>query len=156
MSGIDRTPTMSNNTTPSPYVASASNEGGGAAYLAFDNADSQWIANATTGYLKLDFGSALWAVDEYRVEPQSTTRAPKNWTLEGSNNDSSWTTLDTQTNITTWVTGTPKIFTFTNAVKYRYYRINVSANNGDGSNLEIDELNFYAPDDATGGYIWIS
>lgn len=155
MSGIDRTPTMTNNTTPSPYVASASNEGSGAAYLAFDKADSQWIANATTGFLKLDFGSAVWAADEYRIDPQSTTRAPRNWTFEGSNDDSNWTTLDTQTGITTWVTGTPKTFTFTNSTKYRYYRLNISANNGDGSNLEIDELNIFAPEDSGGGYISI-
>lgn len=155
MSGIERTVTMSNNTTPSPFVASASNEGGGAAYQAFDNADSQWVASATTGFLKLDFGSALWAVDEYRIEPQSTTRAPNAWTFEGSNNDTDWTTLDTQSGVTTWVTGTPKTYTFTNVVKYRYYRLNISANNGDGSNLEIDELEMYAPSPSTGFFAFL-
>lgn len=155
MSGVERTVVMSNNTTPAPFVASGSTDSTNA-YKAFDHADSQWIATATTGWLKLDFGSALWASDEYRVEPQSTTRAPNTWTFEGSNDDSSWDVLDTQTGITTWVTGTPKIFTFTNAVKYRYYRINVSANNGDGSNLEIDEMPIYAPEDVSGGYIFTS
>lgn len=161
MSGTDRTPTMTNNTTPSPYVASASTDSGAGteAYKAFDNADSQWVASATTGYLQLDFGSALWAVDEYRIEPQSTTRAPKDWTLKASNTGAyagEEVTLDTQTGVTTWSTGVEKTYTFSNTTKYRYYRITVTANNGDGSNLEIDELNFYAPDDMVGGFFFVS
>jgi len=156
MSGIDRTATMSSNSAPSPNVVTASNEASGAAWHAFDKADSQWIANATSGTLEYDFGSVLWASDEYRIEPQSTTRAPKDWTYQGWNG-SSWVTLDTQSGITTWVTGTPKIFTgFTNTTKYQKYRLNISANNGDGSFLEIDEMNIYAPDDFIGGYIFMS
>ncbi|MGV8972723.1 MAG: discoidin domain-containing protein [Rhodoglobus sp.] len=52
--------------------------------------------------------------------------APKNWTLAGSNDASAWTTLDTQNNII-FSGSTPQTFSFTNAVSYRYYRLNVTA-----------------------------
>jgi hypothetical protein len=52
---------------------------------------------------------------------------PKSWTFEGSNDNSNWTTLDTQTNIANWTTSTYKTFTFANATGYRYLRLYVTA-----------------------------
>lgn len=152
MATIDRTATMTSNSLPSPNVASASNEGSGAAYQAFDKAGPEWIANTTTGWLKYNFGSQLWAATGYGITPQDPTRAPKDWTFEGSNNDSTWTTLDTQTGVTTWSTGVEKSYTFSNGTKYQYYRLNITANNGSGTNLEIDELTILAPDNETGAF----
>jgi hypothetical protein len=61
------------------------------------------------------------------------------WTFEGSNDGSAWTTLDTQTGQTTWTLLT-KAYDFTNSTAYLYYRLNVSANNGDATFLEISEI----------------
>ena len=152
MSGIDRTATMTANNAPSPNVASASSEAVGTdAYKAFDKdlVSGTWqVTSGTTGFLKFDFGSALWASDEYRITAQTGSRAPSAWTFDGSNNDSDWTQLDSQTS-QTFSTQETKTYTFSNTTKYRYYRVNVSA--GAGSPLEIGELNIYAPDAATGG-----
>lgn len=142
----NRIVTLTSDSLPVPYGCAASNEGSGPAWQAFDTADSQWIANATSGWIYYNFGSAKWAANGYSIEPQSTTRICKTWTFEGSNDASSWTTLDTQTNQTTWTTGVKVFYSFSNSALYRYYRLNISANNGDGSNLEIDEIQIFAPD----------
>ncbi len=66
-----------------------------------------------------------WATDNY------PGRYPKTWTFEGSNDGSSWTTLDTQTNFTAFTHNAPENFSFANTTAYSYYRINISANQGD-------------------------
>ena len=57
----------------------------------------------------------------------AVSRDPVNWTVEGSSDGTSWTTLDTRT-----AQSLPNTYTFANVTAYLYYRINVSANNGNG------------------------
>jgi hypothetical protein len=71
---------------------------------------------------------------------QTAARAPKDWTLKGSNNGSSWTTLDTRTNETSWGDFELRSYAVTGAAAYRYFRLNITANNGDGTYTEVDEL----------------
>ncbi|WP_240419203.1 hypothetical protein [Paenibacillus periandrae] len=68
---------------------------------------------------------------------------PKKWTFEGTNDNVNWTVLDSRDNITHWVDGDSKAFTFENNTAFKKYRINISANNGstgDHVNLDIHEL----------------
>jgi hypothetical protein len=61
-----------------------------------------------------------------------TARAPKDWTMEASNDGSSWTTLDTVTNETGWVNEETRTFVCdVVGGAYRYFRLNITANNGD-------------------------
>lgn len=92
------------------------------------------------GWLQYLFGSAQTAYG-YSITSRSgfADRAPKTWTFEGSNNGSSWTTLDTQTNITSWTGGDTKSYTIASPASYTYYRLNVSANNA-GSLLLVEEM----------------
>lgn len=159
MSDIDRTATMTNNTTPAPNVVTASSEGvGEEGWHAFDkdSVSGAWItASGTTGNIKYDFGSALWAADGYTLTDNGfQTRMPSNFTFQGSNDDSAWTTLDTQTSQTFSASET-KTYSFANSVKYRYYKLDVTANGG-GSNLQIAEMTIKAPDDVVGGFIFMS
>lgn len=57
-------------------------------------------------------------------------RDPKNWTLEGSNDGSSWTVLNTQTNQLFTARLQTRTFPFSNSVSYLYYRLNITGNNG--------------------------
>ena len=59
-------------------------------------------------------------------------RDPKTWTLNGSNDGTNWTTLDTKTNQTFASRGLTRLFSITNTTAYRYYRLTITANNGDG------------------------
>lgn len=86
-------------------------------------------------------GEGVWGL-YYIANPTTASNAPKNWTLDGSNDGWSWTTLDTQTNQTGWGDGEERTFTMSNTTSYAYYRLNVSANNG-GSYLNIIHFSVY-------------
>jgi gliding motility-associated-like protein len=58
------------------------------------------------------------------------TRDPKDWTLEGSNDDATWTILDTRTNELFPNRAQRKLYDFNNTVAYKYYRLNITAING--------------------------
>lgn len=54
---------------------------------------------------------------------------PKNWTFEGSNDNNTWTILDTQIGIS-FNQGQLKTFNISNTTKYLYYKLNITLNNG--------------------------
>lgn len=140
--------TMTSNNQPSPYVASASGEYTTYyAYLAFDNsAATYWIVDSTTSsWLKLDFGSGR-TINGYSIQARTTsymTRTPRDWTFEGSNNDSDWDILDTRTEQTSWASAQIRYFACTNTTSYRYYRLNISSNDGDPAYTQIAQFNMY-------------
>jgi len=149
----DLVPTMTANNVPSPFVISASSEllPNYPAWQAFDDDRGYlncWFTNASpTGWLKVDLGAGNEAVvRKYTLtcESHSTgvARSPRDWTLQGSNNDSDWDILDTQTGITPSFYQIQS-FTFTNSSAYRYYKINVTANNGDASYLGIAQMELF-------------
>jgi hypothetical protein len=67
---------------------------------------------------------------------------PRDWTIQGSNDGNSWTTIDTRSSQTGWVSGETRRFTVSNSTSYAQYRINVSANNGTNF-LEIRGLSLW-------------
>jgi hypothetical protein len=69
-------------------------------------------------------------------------RDPRNWTLQGSNNGTSWTTLNTQTNQTFASRFLTKTYTFTNSTSYTYYRLNVTAVSS-GSQMQLAEWEIF-------------
>lgn len=140
---------MTSNSSPSPYVASANSEfEGKRAYYAFDGTGLVWGTSGTSGWLKLDYGSGNtpvlkgYAIQSYS-DPNYQNVMPKNWTFKGSNDNSNWTTLDTRTNVTGWVASQWKEFYFNNENGYRYYMIDISANNGYSLCTYIREMNHY-------------
>jgi len=144
---------MTSDTAPPPFVASASSSyGTDPPWQAFDNTwATAWVGTeAGTDWLEIDLGAgngivvsaySIWSAD-------ANARAPKNWTLQGSNDNSTWNTVDTQTNgpaigsgtngsARTYVVGSP------GAVGYRYWRIDITANNGDPTYTSIAWLQLY-------------
>jgi hypothetical protein len=59
----------------------------------------------------------------------STSYYARAWTLQGSNDNSSWTTLDSQTLANPW-NGALTTFNLGSPVTYRYYQLVITANNG--------------------------
>lgn len=91
--------------------SASSTLGGNVAANAFDNTvNTAWQATTTTGTLQYLFASAV-EVAEYTIRIRGagyeayTNQAPKDWTLQWSDNGSSWTTVDTQTSQTAWSAG---------------------------------------------------
>lgn len=128
---------LTSDTSHSPYVVSASTESANAFY-AFDASQStKWLGtNSGTDWLKIDLGSGNSAIVYcYAVQICSegnNNRGAKNWTLEGSSDDSNWNTVDTVTNQTGWFASQVRMFDCDSATTpYRYYRLNVTANNSD-------------------------
>jgi hypothetical protein len=64
--------------------------------------------------------------------------------MVGSNNGSTWTTLDTRTNETAWASAETRSYLCTVlGTPYRYFRLKITANNGDTTFTQIAELHFY-------------
>ncbi|MBN1518093.1 lamin tail domain-containing protein [Candidatus Sumerlaeota bacterium] len=126
-------------------TASASSEYGAPWYElavnAFDNdTGTPWT---TTGgfpqWLQFELDEAK-SIDGYSLESRSamTARVPSDFTIEGSNDGSIWTVLDTVTGHS----GTAKtIFSIPRTDAYKFYRIYITANNGD-SLVDLAEMEF--------------
>ena len=143
--GVNRAPSTSASlTTPSPYVIScSSNHSSFPCWLAFDgNYTTQWITNGSpTGWIKIDRADGNEAkVSKLVIRASDTNRAPNDFTLKGSNDDTNWTTISTQTDQSSWAAGELRYFDCTDSTEYRYFMLDVTANNGDASYLQISDI----------------
>lgn len=150
----DQVPTMTTNTAPSGTVfSSPGDQGGWDRWQAFNDSNSNgWQTSAgTTGIIGYQFTSGKIARG-YSITGMSAgleNRSPKDWTFQGSNDGSTYTTLDTQTGVTGWSALQKRSYTFANTTSYSYYRLNVTANDG-GVLLGVYEVEIFvgvaAPD----------
>jgi hypothetical protein len=139
-SGSDIAPTMTGFTTPSPNVVSSSGEYGSVYYswnlFSHSTSGYEGLINSATGYVQLDLGSGnLLTVAGYSITGVNSAHASlganaKNWNLSGSNDGVNWTVLDTQTNQTGWLSLEVRSFSIAAPAAYRYYRWNITTNNG--------------------------
>ena len=154
---------MTASNAPSPFVASASSAytpDSDYAQKAFDGVVAaggtghNWLGTGSgTDWLEIDIGAGTSnKLGSYDIVSQDeTSRAPKGWTMQGSNDGTTWSTLDTQTNQTAWAVFESRLFTVTGSAAYRYYRLNITANNGDATYTEVAELYLYSPPVSGGG-----
>ena len=117
------------------FAATAS--GGLDKHEAFDDkANTNWFIYATSGWIQYDFGEGVKKViDKYTLlgaPSGSAAHRPDDWTLQGSNDGINFTVLDTRTgegnnlsnSVATVYEG------FGNTTAYRYYRMDITKNNG--------------------------
>ena len=146
----DITPEMTADDAPSPNVVSASTSDATLrAWKAFSHVvepyTNGWATTgASTGWLKFDLGSGnSGIVETYTVtcgDGSNLNRAPKTWTLQGSNNDADWDVLDTQTNVPVWTAlGEMRTYSISSSADYRYYKLDITSSQG-GSYLTVGEL----------------
>ncbi len=94
-------------------------------------------------FLIFDYPTDFWMqqdlpseeiVDMYTLTSgnDAPSRDPKNWTFTGSNDEVNWVTLDTRTDESFAGRNETKEYTFDSTTPYKYYRMNITANNGDG------------------------
>lgn len=95
------------------------------------------------------YGTDMWvqlelteprAVDIYSITSgnDAPSRDAKDWTLEGSNDGTTWDVLDTRTNQTWDARNQTKDFLIDNEQPYKFYRLLITANNG-SSLIQISE-----------------
>ena len=141
------TAVMSSNSNPwGTALASSQANSDNVPWYAFnDTVGDKWAANGTTGWLSYYFPFAVLSTS-YKVVgcvAGYETAAPKNWTFLGSNVGTftgEETILDTQTNQTGWTAAEERTYNFSNTTYYKYYRLNISANNGHASYVTVCEL----------------
>ncbi|MGS2589592.1 fibronectin type III domain-containing protein [Streptomyces hebeiensis] len=68
----------------------------------------------------------------------ATDRDPRAWSFQGSSDGTTWKTLDTRTDQTFSARFQKKVYTFTNSTPYRYFRLNITANDG-ASSTQLSE-----------------
>jgi predicted alpha-1,2-mannosidase len=115
---------------------------------AFDNnfTTSKWIAATTTAWIQYQFGGGnAYVVTRYTLTSGNDIpgRDPKNWQFQGSNDGTAWTTVDTRTGITFAQRLMTQSFTFTNSTAYKYYRVNITLNNGDAKTC-LEEVEMFS------------
>jgi regulation of enolase protein 1 (concanavalin A-like superfamily) len=113
---------------------------------AFDtDPGSKWFATAATGWLQYDFGANnAQVVKRYTVSSADVaTRDPKDWTLQGSQDASTWTTLDTQSGQLFANRLQQNTYNIGNTTAYRYYRLNITADNG-ATHVAVAELGLWS------------
>ena len=142
----DIIPNMTSNILPNGVASAGTNYVGYYPWQAFNGTLSDindcWITNNTVSdWLKFDFGTTKMIL-QYNLTARNATAintAPKDWTFEGSNDDTNWTVLHTVINQTSWTNSQKRTFPISNTQQFRYYRINISSNNG-GASIAIGEL----------------
>ena len=119
--------------------------GEGIANLIDGSASTKYLTFHSTCWVQVKLSAGLvatgYAITSANDEP---TRDPKAWSLQGSSNGTSWTTLNSQANQSFSERFQKQSYTLTNATAYTYYRLNITANAG-ASICQLAEL------DLTGG-----
>ena len=147
---------MTSDNAPAPYIAQASSEfsgGGYEAYRVFQLTTSVWAANSsstTPWTLQIDLGYYAGVASSYQINGATSggaTNSPKSWTFQGSNDASSWTTLDTQTGHAYVASLTT--FTLSNTTAYRYYRLNITALQSSSTEAELAQMNIVCAGQST-------
>lgn len=121
-------PVMTGTSAPSGTASASLATSGNEAWKAFDNdSGTSWESDAGfPAWLQYQFPSAKTATSYAITADVTPTLDPTDWTLEGSNDGSTWTTLDTVSG-ESFTSGQRKTFTPTTTGSYSYYRLNISA-----------------------------
>jgi len=141
---------MTSNTSPVPYVASASSIWSTSfePWKAFngtnkDGSDS-WVTatGVHSGWIQIDLGKP-YAINNIaisaRADSTAPTTAPKDFTILGSIDGVSYVELFRKTGETKWTNAETKEYNFNNNIKYRYLKVDVQSDNG-GSYIGIGEI----------------
>jgi hypothetical protein len=151
-SGDNAIPVVTSNTAPSGVASASSiNSTSFDAYQAFNGIQDEryaWASNSPVSWLQYQFPQKK-IIYKYSLSMRTnstyyaTGEPPKTWTFEGSNDGANWTILDTQTNNTTLARGVIEEYRISNSKAYTYYRVNISANQGNATITVIAELKMF-------------
>jgi PKD repeat protein len=105
--------------------------GEGAINLFDDLESSKWLAQSPSAWVAYEFTkNAIISGYNLTSANDAQDRDPKNWTLEGSNDGSQWSTLDRQTNQRFANRYSTNRYQLNNSQSFSFYRLNISSNQG--------------------------
>ncbi|WP_329109497.1 ThuA domain-containing protein [Micromonospora sp. NBC_01699] len=124
--------------------ANPPNEGEG--NLIDGSTGTKWLTRTPTGWVAAKL-AAPKAIAQYALTSANDFqgRDPKDWTLQGSTDGTSWTNLDTRSGETFSGRFQTKQYTFANTTAYQHYRLNITANSGEPL-IQLAELWLIGPD----------
>ncbi|WP_410811282.1 ThuA domain-containing protein [Micromonospora sp. 067-2] len=107
---------------------------------------TKWLVFTNTASLTAQLAKPV-AVSRYALTSANDFpgRDPKDWTLQGSTDGTTWTDLDKRTGESFGQRFQTKQYTFANTTPYQHYRLNVTANAGEPS-IQLAELWLIGPD----------
>ncbi|MFB6612034.1 GH92 family glycosyl hydrolase [Agromyces sp. NPDC056379] len=117
-------------------TASGENAPGEAAIRAADgDSGTKWLVFSSTAWLRYDLSQSV-QLASYTITSgdDAPERDPKNWIVQGSNDGTTWTTIDSRSN-QDWTAaerGTKKTFELAGAASYSRYRLEIQANHSGG------------------------
>lgn len=111
-------------------------------FLILDHYEGFWMQQELPKPAVIDFYTLTSGND-------APGRDPKNWTLVGSNDETTWVTLDSRTNQSFSGRNTTNEYTFVNTTPYKFYRMNITSVNGD-PHFQLSEWRLYESN-VTGG-----
>lgn len=141
-------PILTSLTAGYPYTASEqrnnSPEGESVASAFDDDVTTKYLTKSSTTWVQVDFEEAF-KVEQYSITSANddTSRDPKNWTLNASNDGTNWEVLDTRTNELFDLRFQKRFFEINNDKAYKHYRLNITKNNG-ASNTQLADWLLYA------------
>lgn len=106
----------------------------GAEKLADGSPSTKWLAFARTGWVVYELAEPV-AIEAYALSSANDAagRDPKTWTLEASDDGQTWATVDQRTDEDFPQRLQQRVFELDAPTEaHRYYRLNVTANSGDG------------------------
>jgi hypothetical protein len=145
VTSTSQVPAMTSDTTPSGTVSTSGVYSVSyPAWQAFDSSStSMWISevNETPAWLAYSWGSGRY-IETYAlsyVNGSITSRAPKDWVLEGWNG-SAWVTVDTRTSQVGWTGNETRTFTVATPGTYTQYRLNIADDNDSTAGVVVISL----------------
>ena len=119
--------------------------------------NTRWIGHGSTFPQR-----AVWTFPEatvvdtvriYNANYRGAKQSPSDFTIAGSNDGTTWTTLDTESDVTGWVNNQFRTFGFENETPYSNYRLEVTAvqdmTGSEGKRLTITEIELYRVNEAS-------
>ncbi|WP_443053191.1 GH92 family glycosyl hydrolase [Streptomyces sp. IBSBF 3010] len=125
--------------------ASDENTGGGEVKenLVDGESGTKWLSFEPTAWLEFDLADpvkvvtyALTSADDH------DERDPKDWTLQGSEDGTTWTDLDTRTGQTFSERFQTKSYDFETDKAYQHFRLNITKNNGATDATQLADVQF--------------
>lgn len=117
----------------------------GKAQLFDGDKGTKWLTFATTGWVAAQLDKPL-TVDHYAITSgnDEPTRDPVDWQIQGSNNGTDWTTVDSRTGQSFSQRGQTVDYTVADPQAFGYYRLNVTKNGG-ADIVQVGELELADP-----------
>jgi len=143
------TPKMTGNT--SPYGTASASGGGTDAYRMFnrDKINEVTLDGGSDGYIRYQSpGGARRVVDAYWLTTYPTATSDNNyftgWEIQGSNDGTTWVTLDSRTAETGWANSETRFYEFHNQAAFEYYQMAFTGGGGpDAVDCQSAELAFH-------------